>query len=159
MKQKLYIMCGLPFSGKTTLAKKISQQTGAEYIASDDLHDASLPKIERWGAAIDLMKTRVEQTLKEGRGVVCDNGNYRKSQRDELYGMAREMGAETVVIFLDLPTEILRQRSEENTSRPGVAEETFARHETQIEIPTDNEGVVVRLKSEGEIQAFDVSVL
>lgn len=33
----LYIMCGLAFSGKSTLVRKIAEQTGSKRIAFDEL--------------------------------------------------------------------------------------------------------------------------
>ena len=33
----LYIMCGLPASGKTTKAKEIVAEEGTEYVSSDEI--------------------------------------------------------------------------------------------------------------------------
>ena len=41
----LYIMCGVGFSGKSTLAKKISEYIGATLINQDDLYFENYKKI------------------------------------------------------------------------------------------------------------------
>ena len=88
-------MCGLPGSGKTTLARLLAEEIDAVRLSPDewlaalgiDLWDvAARDRIEgqQWEAARDV--------LRRGGRVVMENGFWSRAERDALRSGARELG-------------------------------------------------------------------
>lgn len=104
---KLYIMCGLAFSGKSTLARKIAEHTGSELISFDKLwvekdKEKSVPKdAEGWRYIRDVAQEKVLALLKVGKTVVYDDNNPRKEHREELKQVAKKAEVRAVVVYLD----------------------------------------------------------
>lgn len=120
---KLYILCGLPFSGKTTLAKKIAEYTGGKLIAFDQLWlelekdtnvASSLKGDEGWRLTRRVAKERIAESLKNSRSVVYDDTNVRLEHREELREVARQHGAIPVVVYVDTPSAMREEREKKN---------------------------------------------
>jgi len=75
-------------------------------------------------------------TIQSGIPVVYDDNNVRFEHREELREIARRLGAEDVVIYLNTPLELIRER--EATNR-----ETGERHEVE---PTNFQTVLEQLE-------------
>ncbi len=74
-KPTLYILCGLPFSGKTTLAKKLSEKLGFVHIDLDEvkfehgfkgISDDEASHMD-WVKIFSDMDQRIRKALKEGK--------------------------------------------------------------------------------------------
>lgn len=148
---KLYIMCGLAFSGKSTLARKIAEHTKSKLIAFDRLwvekdKDQSVPKgVEGWRFIRKVAQDEVTKALQEGSSVVYDDNNIRFEHREELREIARRLGAEDVVIYLNTPLELIREREAANRvtgDRHEVEPVNFQTVLEQLEPPIQNENVL-----------------
>ena len=119
---KLYIFCGIPFSGKTTIAKKLEEKLGYIRIDLDDVkfslfgNDILDEKIDKqgWDKVYQKMYKQIEDNLKNDKTVINDTGNFTKHERDLVKEIADKLGLETIEVFIDTPTEIARQRLLEN---------------------------------------------
>ena len=83
----LYIMCGLPASGKTTEAKKIVAEDGAEYVSSDEIRkelygDESCQSNNQ--KVFEHYYQRMNQYLSEGKDVVIDSTNVTLKSRKRI---------------------------------------------------------------------------
>src|SRR3989338_2110441 len=113
---KLYIMCGLAFSGKSTLARKIAERTGSKLIAFDKLwveKDKENPVPngdEGWKFIRKIGQDEIAKSLQKGNSVVYDDNNIRFEHREELRDIARKAGARTIVVYLNTPMEVIRKR-------------------------------------------------
>ena len=90
----LYIMAGLPASGKSHIAESISKRTGAEIICKDDLReqlcgDASDQSKNKEIHQIYLRKIREE--LKSGRSVIADATNIHVGNRINLINLTKNI--------------------------------------------------------------------
>lgn len=110
---KLIIICGLPGSGKTTLAKKIQEQTQAVRFCPDEwmevlsinLYDEnSREKIEtlQWEIAQNIMA--------QGGTTIIEWGTWGRSERDTLRLKARELNASVELHYLYASAEDLYER-------------------------------------------------
>lgn len=144
-------MCGLAFSGKSTLARKIANYTGAKIVAFDKLwvekdKESPIPKgDEGWRFIRKIAQNKVSKALKEGVSVVYDDNNPRFEHREELRKVAAEARARVTVIYLNTPIEIIREREAANRStgeRHEVEPENFQTVMEQLEIPTIQENVM-----------------
>ena len=150
-KPVLYIMCGLAFAGKSTLARKISEYTGSKLIAFDKLwvkkdKEQPVPKgAEGWKFIRKVGQDEVAHALKEGESVVYDDNNVRFEHREELREVASKFGARSVVVYLNTPLELIREREAINKTtaqRHDVEPENFNAVLEQLQIPTIQENLI-----------------
>ena len=149
----LYIMCGVGFSGKSTLAKKIAEHTGAILVSQDALYFELEKKLsldqdsdDQWRMLLDMCKDRIGENLKAGKSVVFDSVNTRFEHREEIRKVADDLGVQSKVVFLDTPIEVQKERQEKNRlsgDRHDVKQEYLDQAIAELEIPTEQENVLV----------------
>ena len=92
---RLIIICGLPGSGKTTLAKVLEDKLRAVRFAPDEWMTAlslDLYDEERRGRIEELQWKFAQQLLTLGLIVVIEWGTWGRSERDRLREVARALG-------------------------------------------------------------------
>lgn len=114
----LYLTCGLPGSGKTSLAKIIEHEASALRLTGDDWMHQLYPGISTPEAEAGPCRGRVERlqwhialrTLRLGCNVVVDWGVWSRAERDTCREEARAAGAKVILCFLDVPFDELWDR-------------------------------------------------
>ncbi|MGC2192560.1 MAG: AAA family ATPase [Candidatus Dormiibacterota bacterium] len=112
---RLILLCGLPGSGKTTLAKHLGGQLSAVRLCGDEwmarlgitLHDEQARdriEVQFWLLAQDLLRL--------GQSVILESGFWLRSDRDEKRLGARVLGVAVHLQYLDVPPEELWRRLE-----------------------------------------------
>jgi predicted kinase len=112
---RLVLICGLPASGKTTLARRLAGTTPAIRLNKDDWvnelgHDA-------WD---DAFRVRLEgqlwalaqELLAQGNSVILEWGHWARAERDEKRLRARALAVGVQLRYLDVPLEELIARVE-----------------------------------------------
>ena len=144
----LYIMCGLAFSGKSTLARKIAEHMGAKIIAFDKVwvekgKDQPISKdAAGWKFIRGVAQDEITKALNEGNSVVYDDNNVRFEHREELREIAKKYGVKDVVVYLNTPMELIRERESVNKStgeRHDVDPMNFQKVVDQLEPPKPEE--------------------
>jgi predicted kinase len=128
----LYLTCGLPGSGKTTIAKLIEQQTFALRLTGDEWMHRLYPGISTPDAEMGPNRSRVEslqwqialRALTLGCTVVVDWGVWSKAERDTCRIKARATGAQVILCLLDPPFEELWKRLAKRNAQ--LPESTFS---------------------------------
>ena len=123
---RLILICGLPGSGKTTLAKELAPKVRAIRLCPDEWkHDLGIDYYDEprrvqlearlWGLGQELL------TL--GQSVILENGFWAREERDELRLSARTLGVAVELHYLEAPVEELWRRLQlrNDEARPGVA--------------------------------------
>jgi len=108
-----HLLCGLPASGKTTLARRIEREAPALWLSPDswmarivrDGWDA-----ERREAVKAIQLELAVRALQLGINVVSDQGFWKRRERDAARRLAAGVGADAKLHFLDVPFEELCQR-------------------------------------------------
>lgn len=110
---RLIIICGLPGSGKTTLAKELEKKLHAIRFAPDEWMDAlslSLYDEERRGKVEALQWKFGQELLKLGLIIIIEWGTWGKSERDNLRLAARAIDATVELHYLSVPEDVLFNR-------------------------------------------------
>ncbi|HEX6122458.1 MAG TPA: ATP-binding protein [Ktedonobacterales bacterium] len=111
----LITFCGLPGSGKTTIAKEVERTTGAVRL-----------NIDEWVAALGVdfwddefrhkLHVRLYEhsitLLKLGQSIILEDGLWRRDERDSLREVAHKLGAAIEIHYFDLPFDELWRRLE-----------------------------------------------
>ncbi|MEK7183978.1 MAG: ATP-binding protein [Patescibacteria group bacterium] len=159
----LYIMCGVGFSGKSTLAKGIAAHFHIPLVSQDAMYfekqaalEIDQDSDEEWRMLLGMCLQRIKELLQSGKSVVFDNVNLRKEHRDELRTLANEVGAQTVVVYLDTPEKTLLERQEKNKEtgeRHEVKQEYLDDAKAQLEIPRQDENAFI-FAPESDLKEF-----
>jgi len=153
MRAILYIFCGLPFSGKTTLANEIIKRVELIFVSIDDIkfaHGFSWTEnenmtAEEWQRIFDESYQKTKDALRAGKSVLYDSANQDRTSRDRLRKIAQEAGAEVKVIFMNVPEQTVRERWLRNVNskkRFHLPERFFNAAFTNYEPPTQDENVI-----------------
>ena len=118
-------MVGLPFSGKTTLARKLEREFSALRLTTDEWHvrlfgqDAREPEHDARHSLIEAMLWSVaSRALELGTNVILDFGFWAREEREDFRLRAKMLGASSEVHFLDVSEEELLRRLEVRNSQP-----------------------------------------
>jgi predicted kinase len=151
MPKTLFILCAEAFSGKTTLAQKIAERYGAKIVGRDLIYFAIMGLLETDVQYDDTLWEKdlwpvamhgVRNHLNTGVSVVFDDCSFLRKQRDELRSIARACGAHSVLIYLDVPQEVLKARKKQNKitkERHDVSSVSLEEDNTLFERPTEDE--------------------
>jgi predicted kinase len=140
---RLIIVCGLPCSGKTTLARALEEANGAVRLCPDEWMDAlgiSLHDEQARGRIEALQWTLAQRLLASGSTVIVEWGTWARSERDALRDGARALGAAVELRYLpatpDRVIERMERRAREN---PPVSRETIHQWFEVFQAPTADE--------------------
>jgi predicted kinase len=148
----LYLTCGLPGSGKTTLAMRLEQDASALRLTADEWLHELYPDITTPEAETGPFRGRVERiqwplavrALKLGCNVVLDWGIWGREERDHYRNAARDAGVRVVLCVLDPPLDELWNRlSRRNADRPfgafEISKSDLLRWSERFQRPTADE--------------------
>lgn len=149
---RLFAMCGLSFSGKTTLASAVSASVGAEYMSLDDINEErglrggdGIPGHE-WDKTSLLAVERLGRILSAGRDVVLDDTLSFRWLRDRYRKAAQDHAAQFVLIYVStLLSEIYdaMARNDATRQRAPILAGVFQEHASSFEAPTADERALV----------------
>lgn len=124
----LFVFCGLPGSGKTTLSKQIAEQYHAERISFD----------ERKCIRYSEMIPPILEALTDGKNVVADSVFETVKNRKEILEAAKDIPCGKILIYMNTPLEeCLRRNASRENRLPDFVVESF--HES-FENPALEEG-------------------
>lgn len=133
----LYLLSGIPGSGKTTLAHQLAEQHSATVHSYDDLPGANT-KASMDGSVKQAWLHTIHADLQNGKSVICDGLNLTVAERKELLFYVADVPCKKVLYVKVVPLETCLQRNRERKARlPDFVVEQSAE---RMEAPTKDEG-------------------
>ncbi len=136
-------MCGLPGSGKTTLAKTLETKHRAIRFSPDEWLEALSINLHReeMREKIEALQWKVAQNLLAlDLTVIIEWGTWARCERDTLRLGARAIGAAVELHYLDAPPEVLFERLQSRGREdPPIPRDELSRWFELFQVPTIEE--------------------
>ena len=118
----LIVVSGLPGTGKTFFSKGLAERVPLLVLESDALRKTlfSLPSHSA-GESSQLFRAihlLIEELLKDGISLVLDATNLSERFRERLYSIADRTNARLVMVLVEAPPEVVRQRLADRAGDP-----------------------------------------
>ena len=143
MAGRLIVVCGLPGSGKTTLALALETRLRAVRSSPDDWMDALSVSLYREDVRdkIEALQWKLTQDLLAlGVTVIIEWGTWARSERDRLRLGARELGAAVELHYLTARVDVLFERLQRRgRESPPIERDALARWAEIFQAPTAEE--------------------
>jgi predicted kinase len=150
--KRLFLMCGIAFSGKTTVTKQLTQALGCAYVSLDDinaercLHGGGGIGVEEWERTHAVALERIKELMTRCEDIVLDDTNCFRWLRDRYREFAQENGYIAEVVYLDVPLQEVQARMVQNSitaSRHSIEANIFDEHVRGFEPPQAGEVATV----------------
>jgi len=120
-------MCGLGFSGKSVLARSLSQELGINVLCYDTeiypVHRHLVPPGSSVAAEYDFVqdiaRKQIGAILATGQSLIYDDLLLERDDRRKLAAVADDHRTGLVLIYLDTPLAVINRRRTQNP-RPGT---------------------------------------
>lgn len=151
MEPTLYLMCGLPGSGKSTRAAGMEAAGSGIVLNADSWVRVLYPndaeaaaRDDRKGLVFEVQLELAQRLLMAGHSVILDWGFSKRAERDACRSLARELGVSVRTVFLDESLDVLHERlAARNRSLPpgsfSISEAELEEWAPQFERPTSDE--------------------
>lgn len=152
---KLILMVGLPFSGKTTTAKRLEKEYEAIRLTPDEWHvklfgqDVYDKEHDKRHSAIEsIMVDLAFQLLKKGQNVILDFGFWATEERIFFRNKAMEMGLDFAICYCECSEEELEERMNKRNNAPNnpyfyIPIEKYREYVKIFQKPTSAEGELI----------------
>lgn len=138
---KLYMMIGLPASGKSTIAKEIAKSEEAIIVSSDEIREEILGDINdqsQNAKVFEEVEKRLKANIKEGRNVIFDATNINYKKRRDWLNRFNKYNVEKIGILVATPYEECLLRNSQRERK--VPEKVIKRMYFNFYIPQYYEG-------------------
>lgn len=146
------LMCGLSFSGKSTLATLLARELGAEIVSLDSINEErglyggqGIPA-EEWANTHRIGDERVSIYLRLGLDVIVDDTGSPRFVRDHWRDIASREGARFSLVWVQIDPKLQHERLVENratNARHDVTDAVMAEHLASFQMPTDEDPIVI----------------
>ena len=149
---KLYILCGLPYSGKTTLRKELVKKLHFDYVSVDEIMKErnmwreGHPTQDDWNEAYSIAYEQIKHLLKQNRNVIFDNANLTTQERGVAKQIAQSLEVQSMLIYIKTSMEEIMKRRKENeiTKLRGHLEDNLLKSAIdKFEEPTVEENPII----------------
>lgn len=141
----LVVISGLPGTGKSYFARRLAEKVPAVIVESDAMRKALFPtpwytpeESQRVFHATHLL---IEELLQHGTGVIFDATNLAEHHREPLYRIAERAGAKLIMVRVEAPPEVVRDRLRRRAEKPDAGEKSDADWQVYLKMQGDFEKI------------------
>jgi predicted kinase len=126
----LILLVGPPGTGKSTVAQRLREVSGADIVQTDAIRKALvsrptyLPAESAWVHRV--AQQRLRQKLSHGQSVIFDATNLRKAHRRSLQKLAESLGARSLVLVAWASESVIRTRLQHRHDVPDASDKSDA---------------------------------
>jgi predicted kinase len=146
-------MCGLPFSGKSVLAKALSRELRIRLLSYDHgiypVHSRSAPAGSSVAGEYDFVQAiarrEIGAILASGESLIYDDLLLQRDDRRKLAAVAETHWASLVLVYLDTPLPVIDERRAANSrtrTRTSIPEASMRLDISVLEPPQDAERAI-----------------
>lgn len=157
-----YATCGLAFSGKSTIARRLAADLDLALISLDAINDergfdgGAVIDDSEWERTSLISMERLAAALAAGRSALVDDTHAMRVLRDRARRVAQAHEARFVLVHVETPLETIqarRRHNDETRARMAITDAVFDDHVARFEPPEPDEPLV-RIASDAELEAF-----
>lgn len=139
----VYLLCGLPGSGKTTFAKKLEMSGVIRYTLDEELfkmYGKDFPP-EKYSEYEIATKQRIIENLKQdistGKSAVLDWGFWKRTERDDIKQLVGSLGAQCKLLYFKTDSNELLERVQirEQENNHAITADLLEKFEHEFEEP------------------------
>lgn len=165
MKPTVFLLCGLPGSGKSTYAKELEKSGVVRYTLDEELFKRFGRHFE-YGYDDKEAETKAQlrelcaEQVRAGRSVMLDFGFWKRAARDEYKHFVEQLGANCRLLYFAVPEQELKNRlhirNETDLDRNHhIDEELMDKFITMFEAPQDEGEEIVEQEQLREGERFE----
>jgi predicted kinase len=159
-KNYLFLMCGLAFSGKTVLSKKLAEKAHCLRISFDEMNEKrglisgeNIPQ-EEWAKTSDEALSQIKLEMEKNINIIIDDSFPFRFIRNDFKSAADQFGYRTIILFIDVSEKVIRNRIAENRknkNRSDILDSIFDMHISEFERPALDENFLIFNPEKDEI--------
>ena len=111
----IYVLCGLPGSGKTTIAKKLAKRFNAKFYSFDE-YKIKAKQIHEMTTHQCFYK-QISAEVISGNNIVLDDLNTKVKSRQELLQSLNDISCKKILIVMTTPLEECLERNRYRAAR------------------------------------------
>ena len=145
-------MCGLSFSGKSTVSRALADKLDAQVLSLDAINEErgldggqGIP-VEEWAETNRIAHQRATTHLRLRRNVIVDDTGSPRFVRDQWRAIAHEADAVFTLVWVQIDADLQRERVRRNRAeraRPDVVDTVLTDHLANFENPLDEDPLVI----------------
>lgn len=143
-KPKLYIMCGISGSGKSTMTKQIAEKENCVIVSSDDIRaeicNGNVSDQSKNEEVFKIFHDRIRKNLEDKKNVIADATNITIKSRKAILNKVNGLDVEKIVYIMAKPYEDCI-KDNNNPDRVPVPEEVVKKQVMKFQIPFEEEGL------------------
>ena len=132
----LYVTCGIPGSGKTTLSNELACKYDLTLSSYDYL---KLNRKLEWGPLSSYMLGLIRKSLTENKNVIIDDLYITKESRCKLLSSISDIPCKKILIALQTPLDVCIERDANRFSH-NLGKRAICRFNNEYEQPSLDEG-------------------
>jgi hypothetical protein len=117
----LLLVCGLPGTGKSTIARRLSKKYLAPILRTDEIRKEIIERPtyteEEKRLVYKVTFLVAKYLLESGRNVILDGTFYKRALRHQVYDLARRTRARLEIIECTAPNYVIKRRMERRRRR------------------------------------------